>query len=145
MAKCTLDECRRLGLTFGTHNCPGWSSSAYPTVKPEYSMQKLVFSETPYKKGQRKIILPIPEVDPQWNYYEDVAVLTIPSDSVATLGQIIDLSDSFDTTKGELNLKKIKIPEDYTLLRIGQTTNGKQMNHSLLGPVEIKVMTPTIQ
>lgn len=121
----TLDECERLGLTFGTHNCPGWSSSAYPTVKPEYSMQKLIFTETPYINGQRKMMLPTPEVDPQWNYYEDVAVLAIPSDSVAILSQIIDLSDSFDTTKGELNLKKIKIPNDYTILRIGQTTNGK--------------------
>ena len=25
-----MEECARLGLTFGTHNCPGWSSSAYP-------------------------------------------------------------------------------------------------------------------
>ena len=30
----TISECARLGLTFGTHNCPGWSSSAYPTVTP---------------------------------------------------------------------------------------------------------------
>ena len=22
-----LDECERLGMTFGTHNCPGWSAS----------------------------------------------------------------------------------------------------------------------
>lgn len=28
-----MDECERLGLTFGTHNCPGWSSSAYSTVE----------------------------------------------------------------------------------------------------------------
>lgn len=45
LLKWTLDECERLGLTFGTHNCPGWSSSAYPTVRPEYSMQKLVYTE----------------------------------------------------------------------------------------------------
>ncbi len=121
----TLDECERLGLTFGTHNCPGWSSSAYPTVKPEYSMQKLVFTETPYTKGQRKAMLPTPEVDPQWNYYEDVAVIAIPSDSVATLSQIINLTEYFDSPKGELNLKKVKLPDSYTLLRIGQTTNGK--------------------
>ncbi len=120
----TLDECERLGLTFGTHNCPGWSSSAYPSVKPEYSMQKLVFTETPYTKGQRKAMLSTPEVDPQWNYYEDVAVLAIPSDSAATLSQIINLTEYFDSAKGELNLKKVKLPDNYTLLRIGQTTNG---------------------
>ena len=40
-----ISECSRLRLTFGTHNCPGWSSSAYPTVTPEYSMQKLVWTK----------------------------------------------------------------------------------------------------
>jgi len=39
-------ECQRLGLSFGTHNCPGWSSSAFPTVTPEYSMQRLTWSDT---------------------------------------------------------------------------------------------------
>lgn len=122
----TLDECDRLGLTFGTHNCPGWSSSAYPSVSPEYSMQKLVYSETPYSKGERKIILPTPEVDPQWNYYEDVAVFAISSDSTATLSQIVNLSEYFNPTSGELKIpKKVKLPENSTLLRIGQTTNGK--------------------
>ena len=45
MMRWAMEECRRLGLSFGTHNCPGWSSSAYGNVTPEYSMQKLVFSE----------------------------------------------------------------------------------------------------
>lgn len=122
----TLDECERLGLTFGTHNCPGWSSSAYPSVSPQQSMQKLVFSETPYKKGERKFHLATPDVDPQWNYYEDVAVIAIPSDSVATLKQIVNLSEYFDASKGELQIhKSIKLPENTSILRIGQTTNGK--------------------
>ena len=59
-------------------------------------MQKLIFTETPYNNGQRKIQLPIPEVDPQWNYYEDVAVIAIPSDSVSTIGRIMDLSEHFN-------------------------------------------------
>ena len=42
LMKYAISECKRLGLSFGTHNCPGWSSSAYSSVKPEYSMQKLV-------------------------------------------------------------------------------------------------------
>ncbi len=70
----SLDECERLGLTFGTHNCPGWSSSACVSVTPEYSMQKLVYSETPLPESQRSVtvFLPQPEVDPQWNYYKRV-------------------------------------------------------------------------
>ena len=82
MMRWTMDECQRLGLTFGTHNCPGWSSSAYGTVTPEYSMQKLVFSETKMPdtavgKGKKKTIfisvaLPRPKVDERYNYYEDI-------------------------------------------------------------------------
>ena len=122
----TLDECERLGLTFGTHNCPGWSSSAYPSVTPVLSMQKLVFSEVPLLKGKRKVALPAPESDPTWNYYEDVAVFAIPSDSTATLGQIVNLSEYFDPKSQILSLpKKIKLPADAAILRIGQTTNGK--------------------
>ncbi|MDE5840558.1 MAG: hypothetical protein K2H49_06515, partial [Muribaculaceae bacterium] len=122
----TLDECERLGLTFGTHNCPGWSSSAYPSVTPEQSMQKLVFTETPYMGGRRKMRLAAPEVDPQWNYYEDVAVIAIPSDSTASMQQIHDLSKYFNRPKGELILpKKFRLPENYIIMRIGQTTNGK--------------------
>lgn len=122
----TLDECERLGLTFGTHNCPGWSSSAYPTVEPKYSMQKLIYTDTPYRKGDRKLILPTPEVDQKWNYYEDVAVFALPNDSIASLSHIINLTDYFNSTNGELKLpKKLKLPENSSILRIGQTTNGK--------------------
>lgn len=122
----TLDECERLGLTFGTHNCPGWSSSAYPSVTPEYSMQTLVYSETPYKQGQRKIHLPIPDVDPRWNYYEDMCVIAIPSDSTATLDQIVNLSEYFDASKDILQIPQtIKFQGNTSILRIGQTTNGK--------------------
>ena len=79
-----LDECARLGLSFGTHNCPGWSSSAFPTVRPEYSMQELVWSATPAGgNGQpQSFRLPRPEVDPQWDYYRDVAVLAVPAEGV---------------------------------------------------------------
>ena len=35
------------GMEVCVHNCPGWSSSAFPTVRPEYSMQELVWSATP--------------------------------------------------------------------------------------------------
>ncbi len=123
----TLEECERLGLTFGTHNCPGWSSSAYSTVRPEYSMQKLIYTETPYKKGQRKIKLPkSTEVDTLWNYYEDVAVLAIPDDSVASLSNIIELTEYFKSSVNTLILPKgLKLQDNTIILRIGQTTTGK--------------------
>lgn len=97
MMRWAMEECRRLGLSFGTHNCPGWSSSAYGNVTPEYSMQKLVFSETRLTaedilniKKRKTVRLPRPDVDPKYDYYEDIAVLAMPADS--TVGKD-DISD----------------------------------------------------
>lgn len=124
----SLDECERLGLTFGTHNCPGWSSSAYVSVTPEYSMQKLVYSETPLpeSRGSVAVFLPQPEVDPQWNYYKDVAIMAVPADSTATWDELVDLTRYFDPAKGILRLPAgLPLPSGGGILRIGQTTNGK--------------------
>lgn len=121
-----MDECERLGLTFGTHNCPGWSSSAYPTVEPRYSMLQLVYSETalPTDEASRSLQLSRPEVDSRWNYYEDVAVMAVPADSVATMDEVIDLTRHFNRNTGQLQLPDA-IPTNYVVLRIGQTTLGK--------------------
>lgn len=137
MMRWTMDECQRLGLTFGTHNCPGWSSSAYPDVTPEYSMQKLVYSETAMptiaiKKGTKvaqsvSVSLPCPEIDAKYNYYEDICVLAIPQDSVVRKETIVNLSQYFD-----LLSQKVDIPgnvakniQGFSILRFGHTTNGK--------------------
>ena len=122
-----MDECERLGLTFGTHNCPGWSSSAYPTVEPRYSMLQLVYSEVPVPADKRTkaIHLPRPEVDTVWNYYEDVAVMAVPADSVAEeTGEVMDLTTYYNKETETLQLPK-GLPADYVVLRIGQTTIGK--------------------
>ena len=87
MMRFAMDECARLGLSYGTHNCPGWSSSASPEVKAEDSMQKLVWSETTVTGGKNiSLSIDQPEVDPKWNYYRDIAVLAIPDQSEGTGG-----------------------------------------------------------
>ncbi|MDE6080036.1 MAG: hypothetical protein K2G35_08245 [Duncaniella sp.] len=122
----SLDECARLGLTFGTHNCPGWSSSAYPTVRPEESMQMLVYTEAPLPSSGGRVVLARPEVDPQWDYFEDVAVMAVPVDSTARHEEIVDLSRWFDPSTGVLELPSdVALPAGSRVMRIGQTTNGK--------------------
>lgn len=127
----TLEECARLGLDFGTHNCPGWSSSAYPTVAPEYSMQKLVYSEA--APGE---ILVLPEVDPTYGYYEDICVLAMPADSVISKESVIDLSSLLPDKNNGRWAENLEISQDIikqlpaggkamTLYRFGHTTNGK--------------------
>jgi len=122
-----MDECARLGLTFGTHNCPGWTSSSYTTVQPEYSMQNLVWSETP-AMGTGKVqslTLPRSEVDPKWDYYRDVTVVAVPASETISLDQVIVIPDTL-TPDGGLQWT---VPDGaWVLYRFGHTTNGKD-NH----------------
>ena len=141
-----IDECARLGLSFGTHNCPGWSSSGYKTVKPEYSMQKLVWSETEVSGGKDTQVwvlqkpdtrlnrgseewkhyefLDLPEIDSVFNFYRDIAVLAIPAEKESTLlrSDIINLTDKMDA-EGKLSWKAPA--GKWLVLRIGHTTNGR--------------------
>lgn len=49
LVKFAENECHKRGLTFKMQNCPGWSMSGGPWVKPERAMRKLVCFE-PGKK-----------------------------------------------------------------------------------------------
>ena len=108
-----ISECQRLGLSFGTRNCPGWSSSAYPTVKPEYAMQKLVWTMQE-SRGQRLVRLKQPEH--AFGYYEDIAVVALPDDSIVQKEQIIVAPGG----------ASIRLPiGKWRVYRFGHTANGK--------------------
>lgn len=70
-------EGKRLGVDIGLFNCPGWSQSGGPWIKPEQSMRYLASKEIqvsgPLSFDQ---VLPAPEGD-----FQDVAVLAIPVSS----------------------------------------------------------------
>ena len=119
----SMDECARLGLTFGTHNCPGWSSSAAPYVKVEDSMQKLVWTEAKVSGGTNvSLNINQPKVDPKWNYYRDIAVLAVPDQPVVPLASVVDLTAKMDAS-GELHWDAP--PGRWIILRFGHTTTGK--------------------
>ena len=88
-----MQECARLGLTFGTHNCPGWSSSAYPDVTPEYSMLELVWTQTRLSAGKRSVRLPQPQE--RLGFYRDICVLALPAGQDISEG-MVDLSTAMD-------------------------------------------------
>lgn len=45
-------ECEKLGLSFGVHNCDGWTSSGGPWVTPEHAMKVVVNSQVIAKGGK---------------------------------------------------------------------------------------------
>lgn len=71
-------ESERLGLSFGVHNCDGWSASGGPWVLPEQSMKMVVHSET-IVKGGKELSLQLAQPTVRKDYYKDIAVLAYPS------------------------------------------------------------------
>lgn len=71
-------ECERLGLSFGVHNCDGWTSSGGPWIKPENAMKMLVWREM-VVDGGRKQTISLPQLTARMGFYKDVAVVAYPA------------------------------------------------------------------
>ena len=70
-----VNEGKRIGVDIGTFNCPGWSMSGGPWVKPEMAMRHMVFSETTiFGAGQQTVRLAKPNEE-----FQDTYVLAFPS------------------------------------------------------------------
>lgn len=71
-------ECERLGLSFGVHNCDGWSSSGGPWIKPEQSMKMVVWSEK-VVAGGKELEVQLEQATTREGFYKDIAVIAYPS------------------------------------------------------------------
>jgi len=81
-----IRDAERLGIDVTLGIGPGWCGSGGPWIKPEQSMQHLVFSSVDLQGPQaRSQKLPVPDqreepfLDMRNPFYEDVAVLAFPS------------------------------------------------------------------
>ena len=74
----TISEAQRLGLEVCMHNCAGWSSSGGPWVTPEYSMKKVVWSETTVE-GPQNFESKLDQPESKLDYYRDIAILAFPT------------------------------------------------------------------
>lgn len=77
MTAFAISEADRLGLKFGMHNCPGWSSSGGPWITPDRAMRKLVYSES-HIDGGKAVDAQLAAPDKS-EYYRDVRVLAFPT------------------------------------------------------------------
>ena len=98
MIKHAAKEAERLGLSFGVHNCDGWSSSGGPWIKPEESMKMLVWTDTIVSGG--KHVLRLDQPTTRENYYEDITVFAYPSLS----SEIDDIDNSPVVTASDKGL-----------------------------------------
>ncbi len=77
MVDYSMHEADRLGLKMGMHICDGFALAGGPWVRPEQSMQKVVYSQTLVQGGKIKhLVLPQPAA--KENYYRDIAVYALP-------------------------------------------------------------------
>jgi len=80
-----IREGGRLGVDIGVFNCPGWSQSGGPWVKPEQSMRYLKSSETKVSgPGKFSAVLPVPATP-----FMDVAVLAVPEEPLDAAAAIM--------------------------------------------------------
>jgi len=70
-----VNEGKRIGVDIGTFNCPGWSMSGGPWVKPEMAMRHMVFSETTVTGGGIVNL----ELEQSGTEFQDTHVLAFPT------------------------------------------------------------------
>jgi len=73
-----VNEGERLGLEVNMNDDAGWNGSGGPWIKPEQSMQKVVWSETA-AAGPVKFAGVLPQPQTTSGYYRDITVLAFPA------------------------------------------------------------------
>lgn len=143
-------EAQRLGLEVNMNNDAGWNGSGGPWIKPEQSMQKVVFSETT-AEGPKPCDQTLPQPETVAGYYRDIAVLAFPETGTYRIDNIAvkacyqsggagpatekDLPPEMRIAPGEIvNLTTQMKPDGrlewevpagkWTILRFGHTSTG---------------------
>lgn len=156
--KHACSEADRLGIEINMNNDAGWNGSGGPWIKPEQSMQKIVWTETQVE-GPKKFQEKLPRPHAVKGYYEDITVRAFPTPEgnarISNLGNkaAYDCGDpailmpaAYPTTPKEETIGVNaqvdltgKIDKDgtltwdvpagkWTVIRFGHTTTGKE-NH----------------
>ncbi len=111
-------QCEKYGLSFGIHNCDGWTSSGGPWIKPEDSMKTVVWSET-VTDGGTNVDLPLSKPTVREGFYRDIAVIAYP----ALQSEIADADARPVITSSEKNMNP-------ALLTDGRLNEGIRFNNT---------------
>jgi hypothetical protein len=143
-------EARRLGLEVNMNNDAGWNGSGGPWIKPEQSMQKVVWTETNLA-GPKQFDGTLAQPEKVAGFYKDITVLAFPAVGAYRIAGIrqkalfetgfvdvpagqslpaemlIDRSRVIDLTSrmGSDGRLQWDVPEgQWTVLRLGHTSTG---------------------
>jgi hypothetical protein len=122
----TADE---LNIEVGMFNCPGWSQSGGPWIKPEQSMRHLASSETLVKGGKQvNVKLPAP---PRLSHYK------------AWSNDYVNLESKPDDLFQDVKTLAIPVPEDYRL-NLFDVQGAKVTTTNMRAPKDMKVSHPSL-
>ena len=115
MIDLSLQQADSLGLDMGIHICDGFALAGGPWIRPEESMQKIVYCDTIMVGSLEEIIhqkggLILPRPQGYEGYYEDIATYAIP----LTRSSFHPFPYNFDLQR---DLKKIPITMSPTMTR----------------------------
>ena len=78
MVRFAMQEARRLNLQLGMHASDGFALAGGPWITPEYSMQKVVWTEM-HLNGGKQFSDTLAQPESFEGYYQDIAVYAFPS------------------------------------------------------------------
>ncbi|MCC7373404.1 MAG: hypothetical protein IT581_02020 [Verrucomicrobiales bacterium] len=107
-------EANRLGIEINMNNDAGWNGSGGPWIRPEQSMQKVVFSET-HVVGPIHFDGPLPQPETVAGFYRDITVLAFPTTGSNRIDGIRGKA-AFDVAGGS-SIERSPWPTDATVSR----------------------------
>ena len=145
LVRFAAQEAKRLNITLGLFNCPGYEASGGTWITPELSMQEVCWS-TQLVKGKKHVFTQLlrPSVNPRANmrfpvynpvnglvenpatilrssYYRDIAVLAMPAKGRVSKDSVLDISDKMDLNG---KLRWDAPAGNWVIYRFGHTTTG---------------------
>lgn len=101
MVKFAMQEAKRLHLQLAMHVSDGFALAGGPWIKPEQSMQKLVWTKTYLRAGATQPKLDQPET--LEGYYKDIAVFAYPANSQQAFSDTIQVPSVTTSTGTKAN------------------------------------------
>jgi len=136
-------EAKRLGMTLCMANCPGWSSSGGPWVKPEKAMQCVTTSTTTVT-GPLAFDGKLPMPPTKNNYYGDIAVFAFPTPigdaNVITSGN----KPAVSCNVPEIDVSALAMPGDRKTIKLPLPSAAKPVYVQFDFPKPVAARTITI-
>jgi hypothetical protein len=135
-------EADRLGMTLCMDNCPGWSSSGGPWIKPEQSMMMVVTSET-QAKGGSNLNLSLPQPPAKLDFYRDIAVLAFPTPAGGGNTPLASMSASVTASSRNFDANALIKGTTFAQLPVVAPDQPQYVQMDFPSPVAIQTVTIT--